>query len=311
MRGAALSVTARTPAKPGPGPLPDQLLRALDLTVVRRVEGLLSGDHRAHVLGRGTELAQVRPYVPGEDDVRDIDWNVTARTGEPHVRVQLAERVLVSWIVLDTSLSMTFGTADRRKADVAEGVALALGHIASRHGNRLGVLTFSDEEPVTLRPRQGRTALVGLLLALDGEQDETPRGATSLGEALRRAGAIARQQAFVAVVSDFRGPRDWRRPLLGLAGRHDVVAVEIRDPREEALPSVGTLRLVDPETGRQLRVDTSSERLRARYAEAAAAERLELARMFGALGVGHVVLSTSGDWLRTLAAFLRTRSRRR
>ncbi|MGH3018199.1 MAG: DUF58 domain-containing protein [Gaiellaceae bacterium] len=311
MRGAALSVTARTPAKPGPGPLPDQLLRALDLTVVRRVEGLLSGDHRAHVLGRGTELAQVRPYVPGEDDVRDIDWNVTARTGEPHVRVQLAERVLVSWIVLDTSLSMTFGTADRRKADVAEGVALALGHIASRHGNRLGVLTFGDEEPVTLRPRQGRTALVGLLLALDGEQDETPRGATSLGEALRRAGAIARQQAFVAVVSDFRGPQDWRRPLLELAGRHDVVAVEIRDPREEALPSVGTLRLVDPETGRQLRVDTSSERLRARYAEAAAAERLELARMFGALGVGHVVLSTSGDWLRTLAAFLRTRSRRR
>jgi uncharacterized protein (DUF58 family) len=311
VRGAALGVTARTAAKPGPGPLPDQLLRALDLTVVRRVEGLLSGDHRSHLFGRGTELAQVRPYVPGEDDVRDIDWNVTARTGEPHVRVQLAERVLVSWIVLDTSLSMTFGTADRRKADVAEGVALALGHIASRHGNRLGVLTFGDDQPVTLRPRQGRTALVGLLLALEGEQDETPRGATSLGEALRRAGAIARQQAFVAVVSDFRGPRDWRRPLLGLAGRHDVVAVEIRDPREEALPSVGTLRLVDPETGRQLRVDTSSERLRARYAEAAAAERLELARTFGALGVGHVVLSTSGDWLRTLAAFLRTRSRRR
>jgi uncharacterized protein (DUF58 family) len=308
--GDALSVKAHTPAKPGPGSLPDQLLRALDLTVVRRVEGLLSGDHRAHVLGRGTELAQVRPYVPG-DDVRDIDWNVTARTGEPHVRVQLAERVLVSWIVLDTSVSMTFGTADRRKADVAEGAALALGHIASRHGNRLGVLTFGGEEPATLLPRQGRTALVGLLLALHGEQDETPRGATSLGEALRRAGAIARQRAFVAVVSDFRGPRDWRRPLLGLAGRHDVVAVEIRDPREEALSRVGTLRLVDPETGRQLRVDTSSERLRARYAEAAAAERLELARTFGALGVGHVVLSTSGDWLRTLAAFLRTRSRRR
>jgi uncharacterized protein (DUF58 family) len=309
--GAALTVPEHTPARPGPGPLPDQLLRALDLTVVRRVEGLLSGDHRAHVLGRGTELAQVRPYVPGDDDVRDIDWNVTARTGEPHVRVQLAERVLVSWIVLDTSISMTFGTADRRKADVAEGVALALGHVATRHGNRLGVLTFGTEEPTTLLPRQGRTALVGLLLALHGEQDETPRGATSLGEALRRAGGLARQRAFVAIVSDFRGPRDWRRPLLGLAGRHDVIAVEIRDPREETLPSVGTLRLVDPETGRQLRVDTSSERLRARYAEAAAAERLELAQTFGALGVGHVALSTSGDWLRPLAAFLRRRSRRR
>jgi uncharacterized protein (DUF58 family) len=275
------------------------------------VEGLLSGDHRAHVLGRGTELAQVRPYAPGEDDVRDIDWNVTARTGEPHVRVQLAERVLVSWIVLDTSLSMAFGTADRRKADVAEGVALALGHIATRHGNRLGVLTFGDDEPVTLVPRQGRIALVGLLGALHGDVSETPLGATSFGEALRRTGAVARQRAFIAVVSDFRGPRDWRRSLLGLAGRHDVVAVEIRDPREETLPSVGTLRLVDPETGKQLRVDTSSERLRTRYAEAAAAERLELARTFGALGVGHVVLSTSGDWLRTLAAFLRRRSRGR
>jgi uncharacterized protein (DUF58 family) len=307
----AWGVVERTPARPGPGPLPDQLLRALELTVVRRVEGLLTGDHRAHVLGRGTELAQVRPYVAGDDDVRDIDWNVTARTGEPHVRVQLAERVLVSWILLDTSVSMTFGTADRRKADVAEGVALALGHVATRHGNRLGVLTFGDEEPRTLPPRQGRTALVGLLLALHGEPDETPRGTTSLGAALRRAGAVTRQQAFVAVISDFRGPRDWRRPLLQLAGRHDVVAVEIRDPREETLPSVGMLRLVDPETGRQLRVDTSSERLRERYAAAAAAERLELARTFAGVGVGHVVLSTSGDWLRTLAGFLRRRSRRR
>jgi len=308
---AAWNVLDRTPDKPGPGPLPDQLLRALELTVVRRVEGLLSGDHRAHVLGRGTELAQVRPYVAGDDDVRDIDWNVTARTGETHVRVQLAERVLVSWILLDTSVSMTFGTADRRKADVAEGAALALAHVASRHGNRLGVLTFGDADPHTLPPRQGRTALVGLLLALHNESDEKPQGATSLGAALSRAGAIARQPAFVAVVSDFRGPRDWRRPLLGLAGRHDVVAVEIRDPREESLPSVGVLRLVDPETGKQLRVDTSSERLRERYAAAATAERLDLARTFAGLGVGHVVLSTSGDWLRTLAAFLRTRKHRR
>ena len=262
------------------------------------------------MLGRGTELAQVRPYVAGERRVRDIDWNVTARTGEPHVRVQLAERVLVSWVVLDTSVSMEFGTAERRKADVAEGAALALGHVASRHGNRLGVLTFGDGEPRTVPPRQGRTALIGLLLALHGDRDSAPGGATSLGAALGRTGAIARQRAFVALISDFRGPRDWRRPLLALAGRHDVVAVEIRDPREEELPSVGTLRLVDPETGRQLRVDTSSSasvtgtpggRCRA---EGGGAE-------FAILGVGHVVLSTSGDWLRTLAAYLRTRSRRR
>ena len=312
MSRTAWNVLERTPSRPGPGPLSDQLLRALELTVIRRVEGLLSGDHRAHVLGRGTELAQVRPYVAGEDDVRNIDWNVTARTGEPHVRVQLAERVLVSWILLDTSASMTFGTADRRKADVAEGAALALGHVASRHGNRLGVLTFGDDDPHTLPPRQGRSALVGLLLALQARTVEDARhGATSLGAALRRTGAIARQRALVAVISDFRGPRDWRRPLLELADKHDVVAVEIRDPREESLPSVGALRLVDPETGRQLRVDTSNARVRERYAAAAAEERRELARELGALGVGHVVLSTSGDWLRVLAAFLRRRTRGR
>lgn len=301
----------RGPADPGPGPLPDQLLRALELTVVRRVEGLLAGDHRSHLLGRGSELAQVRPYVPGEDDVRYIDWNVTARTGEAHVRVQLAERVLVTWLLLDTSPSMAFGTADRRKADVAEGVALAIGHLATRRGNRLGVLTFGGRQPRVLPPRQGRSGLLGLLLALHRDEAEEGTGATSLGRALRQAAALARQRALVVVVSDFRGPRDWRRPLLDLVSRHDVVAVEIRDPREEELPSVGELRLVDPETGAHLRVDTSSPRLRERFARAAAAERAELARALSSLGVGHVVLSTSGDWLRALALYLRRRGRRR
>ena len=290
--------------------MPGQLLRALELVVVRRVEGLLAGDHRSHLLGRGSELAQVRPYQPGEDDVRHIDWNVTARTGEPHVRVQLAERVLVTWLLLDTSPSMAFGTADRRKADVAEGVALAVGHLATRRGNRLGVLTFGGREPRTLPPRQGRAGLLGLLLALRSEEAEGGTGATSLGEALRRAAALARQRALVTVVSDFRGPRDWRRPLLDLVSRHEVVAIEIRDPREEELPSVGELRLVDPETGAHLRVDTSNPRLRERFARAAAAERADLARSLSSLGVGHLVLSTSGDWLRTLAVYLR-RGRRR
>jgi uncharacterized protein (DUF58 family) len=301
---------ARRPDRPGPGALPETLLRALDLTIGRRIEGMLAGDHRSSVLGAGSELAQVRPYIPG-DDVRRIEWNVTARTGETHVRIDLAERVLVTWLALDVSASMSFGTAERRKADVAEGVALALGHLASRRGNRLGLVGFGDEQSQVIPPRAGRAGMLGLLLSLRREPVLEGGGATSLGGALGLVARMARQRSLVAIVSDFRGPRDWRRPLLGLAGRHDVVAVEIRDPREEALPSVGTLRLVDPETGRQLRVDTSSDRLRARYAEAAAAERLELGRTFGALGVDHVVLSTSGDWLRTLAAFLRTRSRRR
>jgi len=295
---------ARTPSRPGPGPLPEPLLRALDLTIGRRVQGLLSGDYRSALLGVGTELAQVRPYEPG-DDVRRIDWNVTARTRIPHVRVHLAERVMTTWVVLDTSASMAFGTADRRKADVAEGVALALGHVATRRGNRLGVITFGDAEPRLIPPRQGRVGLLGLLRALREEPRPEPGVATSFAEAFQRAAGAARQRALIAVVSDFRGPDGWRPPLLQLAGRHDVLAIEIRDPREQELPNVGELWLVDPETGRRLRVDTRSTRLRARFAAAAQAERETLADAFAAVGVRHLVLSTSGEWLRQLVPFLR------
>jgi uncharacterized protein (DUF58 family) len=299
---------ARTPARPGPGDVPLPFLRALELAIGRRMEGLLAGDYRSILLGEGTELAQVRPYEPG-DDVRRIDWNVTARTRVPHVRVQLAERVLVTWLVLDTSASMQFGTADRRKADVAEGVAVAVGHVATRRGNRLGVVTFGDSSPRSVPPRQGRVALLGLLAGLREEPDGSQSGATSLGEGLRRTAALARQRSVVVVVSDFRGPLDWRRRLLDLSARHDVAAIEIRDPREQELPNAGALWLVDPETGRQLHVDTRSQRLRDRFAAAAAAERAEVARAFASAGVRHVVLSTSGDWLRSLAVFLK-RSRR-
>jgi len=308
VRSASALLLRPTPARPGPGPMAEGLLRALDVSIGRRVEGLLAGDFRSNLLGTGSELAMVRPYVSG-DDVRRIDWNVTARTGEPHVRVDLAERVLVTWLALDTSASMQFGTAERRKADVAEGVAVALGHLATRRGNRLGVVTFGGDTAQALPPRQGRAGLVGLLSALRSDPVDGGTGTTSLGEALARTGALARQKSLVAVVSDFRGPRDWRRPLLELAGQHDVVAVEIRDPREQELPNVGSLWLVDPETGRQLRVDTRSRRLRERFAVAAAAERTEVARTFGSAGVRHVVLTTSGDWLRTLVVFLR-RSRK-
>jgi uncharacterized protein (DUF58 family) len=299
----------RTPERPGPGPLPESLLRTLDLDVRRRVEGMLAGDHRSSLLGRGTELAQVRPYVPG-DDVRRMEWNVTARTGEPHVRIDLAERVLVTWLVLDNSASMRFGTAERRKADVAEGVALALGHLASRRGNRLGVVTFGGTKHSAVPARQGRTGMLSLLLALREEPPVEGAGDGTLTAGLGLVGKLAQQRSLVAVISDFRGPRDWRGPLLRLAGGHDVLAVEIRDPREQSLPNVGELRLVDPETGRQLRVDTRNSRLRQRFEEAAAAERDDVRRELASLGVGHVVVSTEGDWLRPLAAFLRRGARR-
>jgi uncharacterized protein (DUF58 family) len=296
----------RTPDRPGPGPTPEALLRALDVIVRRRIEAMLTGDHRSSAIGIGTELAQIRLYQPG-DDVRRIDWAVTARTGETHVRDQVAERALVSWLVLDTSPSMSFGTADRRKADVAEGVALAVGHVGTRHGNRLGLITFGDASPITIPSRQGRAGLLGMLATVRREPQLEGAGATSLGEALARTGRLASSRSLVFVVSDFRGPRDWRRELIELAGRHDVVAVEIRDPREQELPDVGELWLVDPETGRQLRVDTSRRRLRERFAAAAANERSELAALLRSSGADHVVLWTAGDWLRSFAGFLRHR----
>jgi uncharacterized protein (DUF58 family) len=278
--------------------------------VRRRIDSLVSGEHRAPALGHGTELAQIRPYQLG-DDVRQIDWSVTARTGEPHVRVHVAERTLTTWLLLDCSASMSFGTADRRKADVAEGASLAIGHLATRYGNRLGVMTFGARESQIMRPLQGRSGLLGLLGRLHDEPDTEGAGATLLGDALSRAALLARQRGLIVIVSDFRAPRDWRTPLLRLLQRHHVVAIETRDPREQELPAMGVLWLVDPETGRQLRVDTSSRRLRQRFAERAASERDELGRELRGCGADHIVLSTAGDWLRELSGYLNRRRRRR
>jgi len=306
----AIPLRERTPARPGPGPLPEALLRALDLRVGRRIEGLLAGEHRTSSVGLGTEIAQVREWEPG-DDVRRIDWNATARTGDVQVRVDVAERALTSWVLLDVSPSMTFGTADRRKWDVAEGVAVALGHLASRRGNRIGVATFGGRESRILRPRQGRAGLLGVLLAVRRDPETERVGQTSLGEGLTRLARVARQRAVVAVVSDFRGPRDWRAPLLRVAARHEVLAIEIRDPREQEIPNLGHVWLVDPETGRRAQVDTGRRRVRERFAAVAAEDRATLNRELTSLGVSHAVLSTAGDWLRPLASFLERGRRRR
>jgi uncharacterized protein (DUF58 family) len=306
----ATLVRERSPDRPGPGPLPEALLRALDLKIGRRIDGLLAGEHRTAALGIGSELAQIREWEPG-DDVRRIDWNATARSDTVQVRVDVAERALTSWVLLDVSPSMRFGTADRRKWDVAEGVAVATGHVASRRGNRIGVVTFGANDSVSLRPRQGRVGLLSVLLAVRREPETERVGRTSIGTALTQLARIAKQRSLVVVVSDFRGPRDWRTPLLRLASRHAVVAVEIRDPREQELPNVGHVWLVDPETGRRAHVDTARKRLRERFAQAAADDRASLGRELAGLGVPHLVLSTEGEWLRPFASFFaQERSRR-
>ncbi|MCJ7711325.1 MAG: DUF58 domain-containing protein, partial [Chloroflexi bacterium] len=209
MTGPALHALAppRSPARPGPGPTPAALLRALDITIGRRIRGLVPGEFRAHELGGGTELAQVRPYEPG-DDVRRIDWNVTARMPVPHVRVHVPERSLTTWLVLDESASMTFGTADRRKADVAEGVALAVGHLSTRHGNRLGVLTFGGPADRRSAPRGGRAGLLATLAGRPAGTEPGTQAGTSPSAALRFVAGGTARGGLVVLVSDFRGPRD-------------------------------------------------------------------------------------------------------
>ena len=297
---AGVSGRVRSAARPGPGPIAESLVRQLELTMDRRVGGLMSGDHRGLGRGTGLELDRIRPYEPG-DDVRRIDWNATARTQVTHIREDVPERQLTAWLLLDHSASMHFGTADRRKADVAEGVALVVGRFAARRGNRLGVVTFGAGPDTVTPPTGGRRGMLGLLRALAAEPTEEGGGQTSPARALALIGATRTPPGVVVSASDFRGPRDWLPALTDVAGRHAVIALEITDPREDALPDVGELTLIDPETGRTLRVDTGDHRLRSAFDGAAAAERTSLAASFARLGVRHLRLSTDGPWLPALA----------
>ncbi|HEU4656093.1 MAG TPA: DUF58 domain-containing protein [Capillimicrobium sp.] len=299
------------PGRQGPGPLPGALVDTLDLAVARRAGGMLPGDRRGVGVGSGTELAQLRPYVPG-DDVRQLDPAASARTGIPHVREHVPERALTTWVLLDVSPSMAFGTADRLKSDVAEGVTLVVSRLALRRGGRIALATCGAATERLLPPRGGRGALAGVRrvlaegVAIDGHLPAIEPGHPSpLARALARLRKLTAHPGLVVVVSDFRGPRDWRPALSALGARHGVLAVEVRDPREETLPSVGPLALVDPETGARVEVDTSSARLRERFAAAAREDRAAVAEQLRRARVEHVVLSTEGDYLRVLGRRLR------
>ena len=295
--------------------MPGALLRALDLALVRRAGGLLPGDHLAPGAGAGTELVQLRPYQVG-DDVRQLDAAATARTGVPHVRLQVPERALTTWLVLDVSPSMAFGTEQRLKADVAEGVAAAVARLATRRGGRAALLRAGAPEGRLLPPRGGRHAQVMIERALaegvapDAEHGDGPVAAGGLARALVQAGRVARRPGLVVVVSDFRED-GWRAPLAALAARHSVVAVEVRDPREASLPNAGHLALVDPETGALVEVDSSRARVRERYAALEAERREAVAAGLRAARADHIVLDTGHDWLRELGRGLdRGRKRR-
>ena len=292
-------------ARQGPGPMPQRVVEELDLAVAHRAAGALPGDRRAAGLGAGSELAQIRPYAPG-DDVRHLDAAATARLGEPHVRLHVPERTLTTWIVLDVSPSMAFGTADRLKSDVAEGVALVLARLAVRRAGRVGFVAAGAGAPRLLRPRASKPGVSAVRRALaEGVVPDGHSNPSGLALALTRVREVAGQPGFVAVISDFRDQRGWVPSLGALRARHSVLAVEVRDPREAEVPAVGRLALVDPETGERMEIDTSRRSVRRRFAELEAEGRAEVAKDLSGIRADHVVLSTAGDWLRELGRTLR------
>ena len=299
-----MSALAQPAGAQGPGALRGALVEALDLLLARRASGVLPGDRRASGLGDGTELAQIRPYQVG-DDVRRLDAAASARTGQPHVRDHVPERALTTWILLDVSASMAFGTGARLKSDVAAGVADVIGRLAVRRAGRVALLTCGAPTATLLPPHGGRRALVALRRAVaagvapDGAEGE------GLGPGLRRIGRLARGPGLVVVVSDFRA-EDWARPLRALAARHDVLGVELTDPREAELPDAGQLVLADPETGARLEVDSADAALRRAFAGAELARRDALKSALRRSRARHVELSAADDdWLRALGKGLR------
>lgn len=288
------------------------VLRRLELTVRRRLDGLLQGNHIGLVPGPGSESGESREYHPG-DDVRRMDWPVTARTTVPHVRQTIADRELETWVVVDLSPSLDFGTARCEKRDLAIAAVAAVAHLTGRGGNRIGALLTTGETLHRFPAQSGRAHTTMLLrkLALTPRSDRGRRGDLAAAlEALRRP---PRRRGFAVVVSDFLGDAsaspDWERPMRALAMRHDVLAVEVLDPRELGLPSVGLLTLVDPETGRLLEVQTGKKELRDSYAEAAAKQRAEIAAALRRAGAGHLQLRTDRDWLIDMVRFVAARRR--
>lgn len=286
-------------------------LSQLELLVTRKLDGLLQGDHQGLVPGGGTEPADGRLYEPG-DDVRRMDWNLTARSGAPHVRTTVADRELETWLVVDTSASLDFGTADCEKRDLALSAAAAFGLLTARDGNRVGALLCEPEGVSLVPPRAGRASVMALLKRVESvpRRDEGA-GAVSLADALRRTRLVARRRGLVVIISDLMDEGPWERELRGLASRHDTVVAQARDPRESALPDVGFLTLVDPETGRRLEVQTSSAKVRERFATAARQRQEAVERAVLVSGASLLSMSTDRDWLLDVVRFVARRRRRR
>ena len=282
-------------------------LRALELTVRGRLDGLLQGNHLGLVPGPGSEPGEARSYQPG-DDVRRMDWAVTARMTEPHIRQTVADRELETWVAMDLSPSLDFGTAACDKRELAVAALAAVMFLTSGGGNRIGAVVDNGTGQHRL-PARGGAAYARALLKKVAETPRAPEGTRGdlpgLLESLRRP---PRRRGLAVVVSDFLGGTDWQRALRGLGARHSLLAIEVIDPRDVELPDVGTVLLSDPETGKRREVHTTPV-LRKEFAAAAAAHREDVARVLRRAGCAHLVLRTDSDWIADVVRFVMARKR--
>ena len=301
----------------------DHLLRRLEWTVIRRLDGLLQGDYRTLMRGTGLDLADLREYQL-HDDVRHIDWNVTARHQVPHVRVFTEDREMAAWFVLDLSRSVDFGSGTRAKREVSAGFVGVLARLLTRHGNRVGALVYGHSLDAVLPPRSGRAHVLRLLhlMARRAPEDKAAKparptagtagtaGMTRLADLLDVAAALMPRRATVFVVSDFLSEPGWEKPLGRLAQRHEVVAVRLSDPLERELPDLGLVPLTDAETGEQLWVDTHDAGFRRRFARLAADRETALREALARAGVDALELSTEDDLVQAIVRFSDLRKRR-
>ncbi len=287
----------------------EALLRRVEVRVGRRLDGLLQGERQGRRPGPGGEVALTRSYQPG-DDVRWIDWPLSARSPEPMVRVPELEPVLTTWALVDMSPSMAFGTHGGTKIAQAREVLAALGVVLRRRGDRLGVAATTGGGLDMIRPPRGdRRGLVGAVASLDMVRPVKGSGRTDLARAVTLLGRVARHRGMVVIISDMPPSEGLERAIGGLGRRHEVVVVEIRDRREREIPAVGVIPLRDRETGRTMLVDTSDPRFQERYRAAVAAAERSRQGMVARTGARHVLLEPGRDWLLDLARALGTRRR--
>ena len=287
----------------------EQLLRRLEWTVLRRLDGLLQGDYRTFLRGTGMDLADLREYQH-HDDVRHIDWNVTARLQQPHVRVFTEDREMSAWFLLDLSPSMDFGSGDQRKRQLSSEFVAVLARLLNRHGNRVGAMLYGSGVDAVIPARGGRHHLLQLLHTLQIRPDAAQAGPTKLHELLESAARQVRRRSTVFVVSDFISESGWEKPLGMLAQRHEVVAERLLDPMELELPDLGLIPILDLETGEQLLVDTHDKGFRQRFSRIAAQREADLRQSLTRAGVDTLELQTNGNLVEALMRFTDMRKRR-